>query len=293
MKLLIALLIVLFGYAGPIPAGAAEYGVARIPTPVLNTPDFKSVFGGASGKVLKADRCGQVRELEFVALPGSVFTILEKTRVGTADIYEVETDEYQPLPNVRLYIDGRFLTLRQEVPSPRRTSLPPREEIVSSLRAAVGNHYVWGGNVRDGVPELEEWFFKGIGAEGRGRLTLAGLDCSGLLYHATGGWTPRNTAQLLAYGQGVAISGKSSTDIVAMLQPLDLIVWNGHVVIVLDGKNAIESRLECGKPGNGGVMLTNLPQRIGEITRIRQPVNAWPGGEKRRDIFVVRRWYGQ
>lgn len=292
MKLLIALLIVLFGYACPIPVGAAEHAVARIPTPVLNTPDFKAVFGGASGKVLKADRCGQVRELEFVALPGSVFTILKKKRVGSADIYQVKTDEYQPLPNFRLYIDGRFLTLRQDAPPPRRTSLPSREKIVSSLRASIGSHYVWGGNVQDGVPALEELFFKDIAADDRGRHTLAGLDCSGLLYHATGGWTPRNTAQLLAYGQGVAIAGKSPADIVALLQPLDLIVWNGHVIIVLDGKNAIESRLECGKPGNGGVVMTPLSQRIDGIIRTRQPVNAWLGSEKRRDIFVVRRWYG-
>lgn len=292
MKILIALLIGLFVYVGLIPAEASEYGVARSPTPVLNTPDFKAVFGGASGKVLKVDRCGQVRELEFVALPGSVFTILKKMRVGPADIYQVETDEYQPMPNVRLYIDGRFLTFRGDAPPPRRTSLPSREEIVSSLRAAVGNPYVWGGNVQGGVPELAEWFFKGIATEDRGRLTLAGLDCSGLLYNATGGWTPRNTAQLLAYGQGVAIAGKSPTDIVAMLQPLDLIVWNGHVVIVIDRQTAIESRLECGKPGKGGVVLTPLSQRIAGITRTRHPVNAWLGGEKRRDIFVIRRWYG-
>lgn len=292
MKILLGFLIALIVYAGLIPAEASEYGVARSPAPVLNTPDFKAVFGGSNGKELKVDRCGQVRELEFVALPGSVFTILKKLRVGTADIYQVKTDEYQPLPDVRLYIDGRFLALRGDAPPSRRKSLPSREEIVTSLRSAAGTPYVWGGNVQGGVPELAEWFFKGIDTEDRGRLTLAGLDCSGLLYHATGGWTPRNTAQLLAYGQGVAIAGKSSADIVAMLQPLDLIVWNGHVVIVIDRQTAIESRLECGKPGKGGVVMTPLSQRIAGITRTRRPANAWLGGEKRRDIFVVRRWYG-
>jgi len=258
----------------------------------LNTLDFKAVFGGASGRVLKVDRCGQVRELEFIALPGAVFTILKKHSYGASNIYQVETAEYVNPPNVQLYVDGRFLTLQHAAPPPRRPSLPPREEIVSALRASVGSPYVWGGNVPEGVTGLAEWFFKDIGADGRWLHLFAGLDCSGLLYHATGGWTPRNTTQLLTYGQGVTVAGKPSAEIVKMLQPLDLIVWNGHVIIVLDRQTSIESRLECVKPGNGGVMLTNLSQRMAEITRTRHPVNVWPGGNKRHDIFVIRRWYG-
>lgn len=276
-----------------MPAEAAEYGVARTSTPVLNTPDFKSVFGGTSGHYLKTDRCGQLRELEFIALPGSVFTILKKLNSGTSEIYQVETDEYVAQPNVRLYVDGRFLQLERATPSPRGPSLPPREEIVSALKASVGSSYVWGGNVRSGVPEMAEWFYKGISEDDKERLTLAGLDCSGLLYHATGGWTPRNTSQLITYGQGVAIAGKQSAEIATMLQPLDLVVWNGHVIIVLDQQTAIESHLECGKPGNGGVVTTQLSPRIAEIMRTRRPANAWPGGKKRQDIFVVRRWYSQ
>jgi hypothetical protein len=95
------------------------------------------------------------------------------------------------------------------------------------------------------------------------------------------------------YGQGVAIAGKSSREISLQLQPLDLIVWNGHVVIVLDQQTAIESRLECGKAGNGGVVTTPLVQRIAEIMRTRHPVNEWPTGKKPNDFFVVRRWYAE
>ncbi len=94
-----------------MPAEAVEYGVARISTPVLNTPDFNAVFGGATGQEVKTDHCGQVRELEYIALPGTVFTILKKQRFGTADVYQVETDEYVVPPDVRLYVDGRFLKL--------------------------------------------------------------------------------------------------------------------------------------------------------------------------------------
>ena len=291
MKLAILLVAILCGYVSLVPTEAAEFAVARTFTPVLNTPAFKAVFGGASGQKLKTDSCGQVQELEFIALPGAAFTILKKHHSGGADVYQVKTDDYPVPPNVRLYVDSRFLALKHSVPAPRKPALPPREEVLSTLRASVGNPYVWGSNVPDGVSELTAWFYGGVKNGDTRRLTLAGLDCSGLLYHATGGWTPRNTSQLITFGQGVAIAGKEGAAIAAMLQPLDLIVWNGHVIIVLDRQTVIESRLACGKPGNGGVVTTPLLQRIAEIMRIRHPANVWPGGKKCQNIFVVRRWY--
>jgi cell wall-associated NlpC family hydrolase len=145
--------------------------------------------------------------------------------------------------------------------------------------------------VQDGVTELVEHFYGGtVPVSTRNSLILAGLDCSGLLYQASNGWTPRNTSQLISYGQPVAIAGKSAAEIVRQLEPLDLIVWNGHVIIVLDGETVIESRLECGKKGNGGVVLTPLRRRLTEIMRVRKPVDSWPQNGKLRDVFVVRRW---
>lgn len=292
MKILIVIISIMLGCGCLVKAEAAEYGEALVLTPVLNAPDFGAVFGGVSGKDLKTDQCGQVRELEYIALPGTVFTVLKKQRSGADDIYQVETDEYPAPANVRLYVAGRFIKLGVAAPEPRRRSLPPREVILSALKGAVGAPYVWGGNALNGVPEMAEWFYKDIGGRYRGRLTLAGLDCSGLLYHATGGWTPRNTSQLTAFGHGVAIAGKRPAEIVKMLQPLDLIVWNGHVVIVLDRQTAIESRLVCSRPKNGGVVTTRLSSRIAGIMRTRRPADAWPEGKNQQDIFVVRRWYG-
>jgi cell wall-associated NlpC family hydrolase len=234
-----------------------------------------------------------MRELEYIALPGTVFTIVKKLPVGSVSIYQVETDEYAAPANVRLYVDGRFLALESAVPKPVRRLLPSREEIIMELRGSVGSPYVWGGNIPHGVPEFSAAFDKGAWDDGRKRQILAGLDCSGLLYHATGGWTPRNTSQLTEIGRRVAVAGKQSAEIAALLQPLDLIVWNGHVIVVLDRQTAIESRLVCGTPGNGGVVLTPLSQRIAEIMRARRPANAWSGDKKNRNIFVVRRWYAQ
>lgn len=272
------------------PVEAVDYAVSKTFTPVLNTADFKTVFGGVTGENLKTDRCGQVRELEYIAPPGSVFTVLQKRRSGTADIYQVETDEYTPQPKVRLYVDGRYILLTSAVPAPRALLLPSLDEIVAVLKASVGSPYVWGGNVPYGVPELVAWFNKGIRDGNEERLPLAGLDCSGLLYYATGGWTPRNTSQLITFGQSVNIAGKQSEEIVKMLQPLDLIVWSGHVIIVLDHQTAIESRLDCGKPGNGGVVITQISQRLAEVMRTRRPKNNWAGGGK-KNIFVIKRWY--
>jgi hypothetical protein len=285
------LLLVLCFYCCSVPADAALYGICRNPAPVLNTPAFSSVFGGGDGKILKTDRCGQVRELEFIALPGTVFTIRSTMKDRKHAILRVETDDYPMRAGTKLYVDSRFVELREEKPVSRSGTLPPVEEIISALKASIGSPYVWGGNLQDGVPELVELFYGGVASSAaRRQLTLAGLDCSGLLYQATGGWTPRNTSRLVSFGKGVRVAGRKTDEIAVLLQPLDLIAWNGHVLIVLDRDTVIESRLECGKKGSGGVMTTPLRQRLSEIMRTRRPMDNWPAAGKQRDVFVVRRW---
>lgn len=274
------------------PGQAASFGVARGATPVLNSPAFNAVFGGPEGKTLKTDPCGQVRELEFIALPGTPFKLLGEIRGKAATIYRVETDDYPAPAGRALYVDSRFIEQRDDKPPPRNRRLPAGEEIIASLKAAIGSPYVWGGNVREGVGELAGMFYRGvIPAKEMKQMTLAGLDCSGLLYQATGGWTPRNTSQLAEFGTGLPIAGKKVDELVRQLEPLDLIVWNGHVIIVLDRETAIESRLKCDRPGRGGVMTSPLRERLTEVMQTRRPVDAWPEGGKRQDVFVVRRWF--
>jgi hypothetical protein len=286
------LLLVLWACCCSVLADAAPYGVARTPAPLLNTAAFRSIFGGSDGKTLKTDRCGQVRALEFIALPGTAFSIRGEIRDGAATVFQVETDDYPMPAGTKLYVDSRLIELRGEKPAPRSRKLPPAAEIIAVLKASIGSPYVWGGNLQGGVAELVELFYGGaVPPAARRQLTLAGLDCSGLLYQATGGWTPRNTSRLVAYGRGVQIAGKSLDEIARLLEPLDLIAWNGHVIIVLDRETVIESRLVCGKPGNGGVRTTALRQRLAEIMRTRRPVNDWPVAGKQRDAFVVRRWF--
>ncbi|NVN90292.1 MAG: peptidoglycan endopeptidase [Desulfuromonadales bacterium] len=275
------------------PAHAGRYAVARSATPVMNAAAMNILFGGGDGRTLKTDRCGQVRELEFMALPGTVFRVLDEVRQGDTVVYRVKTDDYPTPAGGALYVDRRFMEMRSEQPAERLRSMPERETVISALKVSVGSPYVWGGNMRQGINELLELYYRGsfLPAEAR-RLALAGLDCSGLLFAATNGCTPRNTSRLVEFGRGVPVAGKGALELATLLQPLDLIVWSGHVIIVLDSETVIESRLECGSPGRGGVMTTPLRQRLAEIMRARRPLDAWPKGGKQRDGFVVRRWYG-
>lgn len=287
------LLLVIFFCCRATPGEGADYGVARGATPVLATAAFSTVFGGRDGMTLKTDRCGLVRELEFIALGGTVFRILAEVKGVPAPVYRVETNEYPAPAGRALYVDSRFIEPRTTEPPQRPRKLPAAREVIASLMGAMGNPYVWGGNLSSGVPELAGRFYRNvIPDDSRNKLLLAGVDCSGLLYQATNGWTPRNTSELVTFGRGLAVAGATAAELAGRLQPLDLIVWNGHVIIVLDRETAIESRLVCGKPGNGGVVTTPLAKRLAEVMRTRRPVDAWPEGGRGQGVFVVRRWYG-
>jgi hypothetical protein len=293
MKLSLAFIGALLAGLAAMPGRAEQYGIARIAAPVLNTPDFDAVFGGRDGRRLKTDRCGQVRELEFIALPGTLFRILAELHQGKQVVYRVETDDYPSPAGATLYLDSRFVETAGGDPPARARSLADRESILSHLREAVGSPYVWGGNRRRGIAELVGMFYRGaFSFRDEQQITLAGVDCTGLLYEASGGWTPRNSSALVSFGRGLPVAGKSAAELARLLEPLDLIVWNGHLIIVLDRETVIESRLECGRPGNGGVMVTRLRQRLEEIMETRRAADAWPQGSKSRDLFVVRRWYG-
>jgi len=261
-------LLPLMAHAEPLP-----YAVAAQALPVYNSRET-----AASELPPQSDQCGQVRQLEFIALPGTPFRVVNETRQGQQSVLEVTSEAYPPPPGIRLFVRSDGLT-RRATPAPMRSpGIPLQDDVLRKLRAALGLPYVWGGNLRQGLQ---------LGTHGK---RYAGLDCSGLLYDATNGFTPRNTADLVTYGQAVPISGLQRDQLIKRLKPLDLIVWKGHLVIVLDREYAIESVLWCGQPGNGGVRLTPLRQRLGEIMALRRGVDSWPAGGSRPRLFVVRRW---
>ncbi|GAM09202.1 hypothetical protein OR1_01476 [Geobacter sp. OR-1] len=285
---------ILFLLLIPIALSAKEpsyrYAVAVTPTPVLNSPEFAVIFGGVPGNHIKTDSCGQMRELEFIALPGTVFEIKDQIVNNAFTFYRVTTIDYPSPPPQGLFIDNRFVRTSEVRPSSRRSILPPKEQIIKQLRDAAGTPYVWGGNVRSGIPEIREYYQLKSTEYRTGKDQLAGLDCSGLLYEASGGSTPRNTSELVHYGKGVEIDGLGPEMLAQILRPLDLVVWPGHVLIVLDNGEIIESRLNC-DGRKSGVVIRPLMDRLSEIMRGRKPSNNIVSGKTGNKTFLVRRWH--
>lgn len=272
----------------------SQFAVAVAPTPVFYSPDLPGIFGGTAGVRLKLDDYEQIDEVEFVALQGSVFTILEIRQIGGRTLYRVETAEYAA-GEKELWIDAGFVRTTREQPAERSRQLPSVDEITHRMTEHVGASYVWGGNV-PAVPQLLHWYPVPLGSsqELKNKWALRGFDCSGLLYFATGGYTPRNTSELVSYGEPVEIAGLSAAEIAARLQPLDIIAWAGHLIIVLEDGQTIESRVdyEPNTPGfQGGVRIRDLQAVLEETMAKRTAVDDYstelPDGAKK---FVIRRW---
>lgn len=276
-------------HAWLVPAGTQL--VAQVATPVLYTPDFPGVFGGRDGNTLKLDDYGQVDELEFVALPGTLFSLSHPLLVGGRVVYRVTTADY-PYPTEKgYYIDSRFVRTVDNA-ADRVASLPAQADIIAALQATVGLPYVWGGNVPAGVPQLLSWYAPSaaLPAAALAQWALRGVDCSGLLYHATGGYTPRNTSSLLAYGVGLPIAGQTAEQIAAQLQPLDILAWGGHVVIVLDAEHTIESKADYKDGGPNGVRIRPTLEVVRQILETRTPVDVYDKDSDTKQV-VARRWY--
>lgn len=272
-----------------------RYAVATGPVPVLNTPDFRSVFGGNDGKTMAVDPCGQIRALEFIALPGTVFRVEGVSSDFQFPVYRVTSDDYPYPSTTGYYIDSRMVRTTGSAPSPRKRTLPNLETIIARLTSAVGTPYQWGSNLRQGIPEMIALYPPATGQQlaknTRDSWTLRGLDCSGLLYEATAGWTPRNTSELVGYGSPVAIAGLDVDRIIQHVKPLDLIVWKGHVMLLLDRERLIESRLDC-QGTAGGVALRNLREALQQLLAVRTPLNSYDGKTPAATKgFVIRRWH--
>lgn len=246
------------------------------PAPILNTPDFPFAFGGERGNEIPKNEKGHSYCFEFVALPGMVFTLLERC---SEHIFRVCHPTYR---QADLFLDIRFA-------KPGRLEkarlVPPKETILSRMKNLKGKPYVWGGNWSAGIPELLALYPpKGVLDEKtRAFWTLEGVDCSGLLYEASLGATPRNTSQLIHFGESLRIGGMKPSAIVPLLEPLDMIVYPGHVLFVLDSLSFIESKFPF------GVIQRDLNARFEEIFRERKGIDEWNAGFDPETHFLIRR----
>lgn len=260
----------------------SRYATARCFTPLLHVPDFRQVFGGSDGASLPLDDQGLLRPIETIAFPGTVFEI---EAAISPFILKVRTSEY---PFDPLYTDSRFLEFSSTPPPTRTAQPPPSLILVERLLALRGALYIWGGNHSPGIPELYDLYppLVPLDEKMHSLWTLKGVDCSGLLYEVSEGCTPRNTSQLVSFGTAVDIEDKAIHEILSLVRPLDLIVWKGHVIIVLDPTLCIESLV------SKGVILTNLEQRLTQIQEElgRKPANSWDVSTPHLSRFVIRRW---
>ena len=227
----------------------SSYLTATKPTPLLNTPNFKNVFGSTT---LSLDEKGLLRAVEMVALPGTKFKMIRQI---DAHILEVTTKDYM---EKTVYLDNRFVKEVDPQFPEREKNIPPFKEILAKLNLSIGLPYIWGGNWGKGIPEISSLYQPFIPPSFLAHWTLAGVDCSGLLYEATGGSTPRNTSELLHFGQEIFSMEE--------IKPLDLLVWPGHVLIVLNSNCSIESRY------GEGVIIKNLKDRINSISSIKYKI---------------------
>jgi hypothetical protein len=240
------------------------------PTPVLNTPNFCEVF---SGKSLPVSDQGHLLYFEFVAIPGMHFQFLKKT---SPYIIEVQWAKYDVKP---LYIDCRFVTHCSN-PLEKKESLYSAPSLLAHMQKRIGTPYLWGGNWAEGIPEVIELYppSEKLSSHMKKLWTFRGLDCSGLLFEASNGATPRNTSSLVNYGKPLDSENFSN------LLPMDMIVYPGHVLFVVDSKTIIESKSPF------GVRYCLLNKRLEEIFQERKFVRVWDNSTDSSSSFTIRRF---
>ena len=217
------------------------YFFVEKPTPILNTPNFQEVFG----KTLPLDEQNILREMEMVALPGMEWEVIQ---TQGEFILEVSSDHYPS--KCPIYLDRRFGVIQDTKSCSTKKQIPSADIILERMKNALGLPYVWGGNFYKGIPEWKTFYPppSNLSPIEEAYWSFRGVDCSGLLYEATEGTVPRNTGELIEMGKEVTIGS---------LRPLDLIFTPGHVCIVLNEDEIIESKLEF-----GGVVVTPIQKRL-------------------------------
>lgn len=228
----------------------------KYPTPVFNTPSFPLTAP------LNRAPDGRILSMETILFPESPVQVEEKNGM----IWKITTPEYTS--SSPIYVDSHFL--EPAPPNHHRTRiLPSKKTLLEGLEKLQGTRYFWGGNWPEGIPQTAQ-FYPPLDP------SLAddpdyycrGVDCSGLLYFLTNGMTPRNTSDLISYGENIPLTGS--------VKPLDLVVWKGHVLIALSETRLIESVL--GK----GVVTSTFKERFEEIQAQLSKEN--------KPLFI-RRWH--
>ena len=277
------------------------YGETKIPTPLYRMPkdDFaihKLLAASSSSTGIKLDQQNLIRELAVVLPPQTPVTLIGEYKVDGYTYYLVRTREFDAWAGAKhgYFLDARFIKKLDKKAEEVFNPLPSRDTIIKNLLATKGSTYVRGGSRYQGLPQMESFFPSQtpLSSIHKKHKNLEWVDCSGLLREANGGNTPRNTRQLLNVGKPVSIEWLTLEQIINQVQPLDIIVRDGHVVVILDQTRAIESRR---RPNfKGWVEITKLKSRLTEILKTRTPVNDYTSSPlSKTKKFVIRRRYGE
>lgn len=215
---------------------AGDWIEVKDAVPLMNIP-MNEVFADEAALLAHLDSQKLLRSMEMVLLPGQQVQFVKR---GKDFSIQVVFPSYSDAP---FYTDARaFFAEGRKRPRPTRPKYISADTITQRLLSRVGVPYFWGGNLFLGEPKMLEWYSK---YPHDGYLfaiwQCEGVDCSGLLYEVTEGATPRNTAGLKSFGEEVSYEGMTFEDLCKALQPLDLLVFSRHVVIVLEGGHYIES----------------------------------------------------
>ena len=276
------------------------YAVTKLPTPVYilawDDVDINWIMGWKNTTWVHFDDYNTIDELDVVLLPWTSVTLLKEIKTWWNLYYQIRTREFDAWlwSEENLYIDSRFVENIDYKAWERKSILPSKEEIIQNLYAALWTQYVWWWNWYQWISEIDDFYETPVDVElselEHEYKILQWTDCSGLLWQATDWYTPRNTRGLLTFWSGVAISWNTIDEIVNKVEPLDLIVWAWHVIVILDKEHAIESLRK--ENFEWGAEVVDLHERLEDIFTKRYPVDEYNESfllEKEK--FVVRRWY--
>ncbi len=253
-----------------------KFAIAALPTPIFNDPSLDEFLGHKNGS-LSINQKGRLAYLEMIAFEGTFFSVHEAV---TSYVYRVTTEEYPA--QYPLYVDCRSLKSIPEIPTQKKTC-PPKEKILEILLLQKGRPYLWGGNLGKPLSIMQDWYPSPFPLSPYEQMvkTFNGIDCSGLIYLASGGYTPRNTSAMVGFGRAVQIERKPYSS--WNLQPLDLILDLGHVAIVIDDTWSIQSKEKM------GVFLIRTKDLIDSLLRRKTPKDHWDSIEM-DEIFHIRRF---
>jgi cell wall-associated NlpC family hydrolase len=227
----------------------------------LNSPDFYDLFGKKEFLSSK----GHPLAYEMVLFEGMVGKLLEK-------LDEKKTVKllfpFYPKP---LYVFSKHVQQVNHSTQNFSKKLNSDQMIIRLLKC-LGKPYLWGGNLDSCLVQPLVENAKEFCVRKKRAILLDGIDCSGLLFFASGFITPRNTAELQSFGKPVRKDD--------LLKPLDLILTLGHVAIVINSHQVIQSRQ------NRGVYLSRLDVELKMLNRKKIRVQE----VKYQEEFSIRRF---